>query len=331
MATAIIFIVLCITFVISGIVWAYLLTLGAKWAKVEGITFSRALFISMVVHAAQSTVGLTLQTYSSNPILLAAWPLGMFVFQFAFLRWAFRSSSWQAFKSWLPTLLNLAIQGLIALLIVRPFLFEAYVIPTNSMAPAILGANHSATCPKCKAAAYTSVSSYIATVAANRSPAFICENYHVVEDRLTIKPGYPDRIVVNKLLSPKRWDAIVFRNPENRNVSYVKRLVGLPGETIQIQDGGIWINGELLALPESLKNIAYETSVMGRQVDHGAKPLKLADDEFFVLGDFTACAKDSRLWTTSQIRPAAPYAVLKSEIIGVATHTYGHRWRSLEP
>jgi len=331
MATAIILVVLCITFVISGIVWAYLLTLGAKWAKVEGVTFSRALFISLVVHAAQSTAGLTLQTYSSNPILLAAWPLGMFVFQLAFLRWAFRSSSWQAVKSWLPTLLNLVIQALIAFLIVGPFIYEAYVIPTNSMAPAILGANHRATCPTCNAAAYTSSGSYIATVAANRSPAFICENHHVVEDRLTIKPGYPDRIVVNKLLSPRRWDAIVFRNPENPNVSYVKRLIGLPGETIQIQDNGIWINGELVSPPDSLRNISYGTTAMGRPITHGVKPLKLANDECFVLGDFTTCARDSRLWTTSKIRPAAPYAVLKSEIIGVATHTYGHRWRSLEP
>ena len=67
---------------------------------------------------------------------------------------------------------------------------------------------------------------------------------------LSAKPdSYPsydgDRILVAKFpyefADPKRWDVIVFKYPDNATMNYIKRLVGLPGETIRIRDGNLWI------------------------------------------------------------------------------------------
>ena len=59
-------------------------------------------------------------------------------------------------------------------------------------------------------------------------------------------PSYDgDRILVAKFpyefANPKRWDIIVFKYPDDATMNYIKRLVGLPGETIRIHDGDLWI------------------------------------------------------------------------------------------
>ena len=85
----------------------------------------------------------------------------------------------------------------------------------------------------------------------------------------------------------KRFDIIVFY-PYGRDHEdyYVKRIIGLPGETVQIIDGKIYINGEVLE-----ENYGKEPILdPGRAV----QPITLADDEYFVLGDNRNISKDSR-------------------------------------
>ncbi|MHC4679846.1 MAG: signal peptidase I, partial [Planctomycetota bacterium] len=66
-----------------------------------------------------------------------------------------------------------------------------------------------------------------------------------------------DRILVLKCIyqffEPKRWDVIVFKNPPEPTVNYIKRLIGLPGERIQIIDGDIYINGEIARKPPKVQ------------------------------------------------------------------------------
>lgn len=86
---------------------------------------------------------------------------------------------------------------------------------------------------------------------------------------------------------PKRYDIIVFY-PEGREVDeyYVKRIYGLPGETIQIIDNQIYINGEVIK-DDYAKNGMDDPGI-------AQDPIMLADDEYFVLGDNRMVSLDSR-------------------------------------
>lgn len=100
-----------------------------------------------------------------------------------------------------------------------------------------------------------------------------------------------DNLIVDKLSyhfkEPERFDIIVFKFQHEENTYYIKRIIGLPGETVQIDENGvIYINGE--ALEES-----YGNEVM---LDAGLaeEPFILGENEYFVLGDNRNGSSDSR-------------------------------------
>ena len=114
-------------------------------------------------------------------------------------------------------------------------------------------------------------------------------------------------ILMNRILyrisMPKRGDVIVFLPNGNQNTHfYVKRVVGLPGETVQIREGNVYIDGVLLA----------ETELFDKIADPGIaqSELLLGSDEFFVLGDNRNSSEDSRSGNIG--------AVKKDSIIGKA-------------
>ena len=99
-----------------------------------------------------------------------------------------------------------------------------------------------------------------------------------------------DQLIVDKISyrfrNPKRYDIIVFPYQYDPNTYYIKRIIGLPGETIQIIDGYIYIDGEQL-------DEHYGNELMN---DPGiaAEPVTLGEDEYFVLGDNRNNSQDSR-------------------------------------
>ena len=102
---------------------------------------------------------------------------------------------------------------------------------------------------------------------------------------------------------PKRFDIIVFPFQYKENTYYVKRVIGLPGETVQIDlEGNIYINGEILEEDYGKEKINFP----GLAVE----PITLGDDEYFVMGDNRNNSSDSRDPSVGNIR--------RSNIIGKA-------------
>ncbi|WP_167956989.1 signal peptidase I [Anaerosporobacter faecicola] len=105
----------------------------------------------------------------------------------------------------------------------------------------------------------------------------------------TLQEG--DKIIINKLAyrfsKPKRFDVIVFKQSGKEHSYYnIKRIIGLPGETVQIKDGIVYINDEPIkekAAVEAIKNPGLATD-----------PITLEDKEYFVLGDNRNLSEDSR-------------------------------------
>ena len=131
-------------------------------------------------------------------------------------------------------------------LLFRTFVAEAFVIPTGSMAPTLFGRNKDVVCTKCQykyqvgASAEVDKDGYLLS----RIEQSTCPNCRHV-DRIRDLPVFKgDRILVNKfpyqLGEPDRWDVIVFRYPEDPQLNYIKRLVGLPGETLKISRGDVY-------------------------------------------------------------------------------------------
>jgi len=86
---------------------------------------------------------------------------------------------------------------------------------------------------------------------------------------------------------PQRGEVIVFRYPYNPSQRYIKRIIGLPGELIEIKDGKILINNQVLDETEYL-SAGLSTP--------GNSRLLLAENEYFVLGDNRTSSSDSRQW-----------------------------------
>ncbi len=102
-----------------------------------------------------------------------------------------------------------------------------------------------------------------------------------------------DNLIVDKLSyrfhDPERFDIIVFPFQFQDNTYYIKRIIGLPGETVQIMDdGSIYINGEKLEENYGMEVIKPET------IGRAAGPIELGDDEYFVMGDNRNNSSDSR-------------------------------------
>ena len=116
-----------------------------------------------------------------------------------------------------------------------------------------------------------------------------------------------DPIIINKLSyrfsEPKRFDVIVFKQSGREHSYYnIKRIIGLPGEKVQIRDGKIFINGELvedIINAEEMKNYGL-----------ASEPIILEENEYFVLGDNRNNSEDSRFASVGMIR--------RDEIIGKA-------------
>ena len=157
-------------------------------------------------------------------------------------------------KSLLREYTEAAIIAVVLALFIRAFVIQAYKIPSGSMEPTLLIGDH------------------------------ILVNKFIYG----IKAPFINRTII-PLGTPKRGDIIVFIYPVDRKKDYIKRVIGLPGEQIEIKNKKIFINGKLLNSP-----FGVYTEVSGGNNNLG--PLVIPDDGLFVMGDNRDHSCDSRYW-----------------------------------
>ena len=136
---------------------------------------------------------------------------------------------------------------------------------------------------------------------------FVGQRTQVMGSSMEPKLSSDDNLIVDKISyrfhDPERFDIIVFPYRYEDNTFYIKRIIGLPGETVQIdEDGNILINGEVL-------QEGYGKEVIDNP-GRAYEEIRLADNEYFVMGDNRNNSMDSRAPSVGNIT--------REEIIGRA-------------
>lgn len=191
-----------------------------------------------------------------------------------------KSSLVETIKAWAP--------AIIAVIVIRVFVFEPFKIPSASMVPTLLIGDH------------------------------------VVVTKFSYGLWLPflDKEVID-FGDPERGDIIVFEYPRNPSQAYIKRVVAIPGDVVSVSDNRITVNGELQTVQAHPDGATYEfqnercgtvkhnhwletvgevqhemlTSPMGARLSH-RDPTPIPPGEVFVMGDNRDNSEDSRSWGT---------------------------------
>ena len=165
----------------------------------------------------------------------------------------------------------------VAVLLFRTFAAEGYMISTGSMAPTLLGYHKRVVCPTCGitfpfGTAYDTDDDPDANAVITSRSRALCPNcgQHGI-DVSDVPRNHGDQLLVNKqsftFSQPNRWEIVVFRNPAKPTEAYVKRVVGLPGERIQIVGGDVVIDGQI-----ARKNLAQQIATRILVHSHQFRP-----------------------------------------------------------
>ncbi len=144
--------------------------------------------------------------------------------------------------------------------------------------------------------------------------AFLIDTFVIVNAQIpsgsmenTIMTG--DRVFGNRLAykfsDPKRFDIIIFKYPDDESQLFIKRIIGLPGETVEIHDGNIYINGS----DSPLEDVDIKEPMEG-----SFGPYTVPEGCYFVMGDNRNNSRDSRYWENT--------FVSEDEILGKAVFRY---------
>ncbi len=152
---------------------------------------------------------------------------------------------------------SLIIAVLLAL-VVRTFFLQAFKIPTGSMRSTLM------------------------------------EGDRILVDKVTY--GIPMPLTswrLPKIRAPQRGDLVVFRSVDDPHRDFIKRLVAVGGDTVEIRDFRLWVNGKPLADPPIFRELRYYNRGLYGETD---KPVRVPSGHCFFLGDNSASSRDSRYW-----------------------------------
>ena len=175
------------------------------------------------------------------------------------LKRLWQTSVWRATCALLTMCVGYGVFSFGVAFVFRTTIAEAFKIPTGAMAPTVLGRHKDVVCPMCGYAYQISASGEVDSDGkpmseANQVVQGTCPMCRFTANIGTENPQhrqYPsfngDRILVSKLAyqvsKPGRWDLMVFKYPGDTKINFIKRVVGLPGETVRISHGDIFIKG----------------------------------------------------------------------------------------
>ncbi len=147
--------------------------------------------------------------------------------------------------------------ALVLAFIIRSFIVQAFKIPSGSMIPTLLVGDH------------------------------------ILVNKFIFGPQIPFTTVrLFSFQKPERGEVVVFLEPTERKKDFIKRVIGLPGETIQVINRKVHINGK----PLNDEGFAYyASSRFVRGLDNFG-PLKVPEDSYFMMGDNRENSSDSRVW-----------------------------------
>ncbi len=172
------------------------------------------------------------------------------------------------------TLVRQTIEFLVVLslciMLFRTFAAEAYIVPTGSMAPTLLGHHKEVVCPNCRFRYVLGMDDQ------GRTGRPVCPNCGQYGGDVVETPASGgDRLLVQKyffdLRPPRRWEVAVFQSLIEPSQAYVKRVVGLPGEAIQVRHGDLYVDGRIarkdLAEIRATRHLVFDNNYLPADAD----------------------------------------------------------------
>lgn len=143
---------------------------------------------------------------------------------------------------------------------------------------------------------------------------FVLINAHVPTSSMEPTISVDEKLMGNRLAylfkNPSRGDIIIFKFPDDESQIFIKRVIGLPGDTVQIISGELFINGELI------------TEDYIKDSMHGNfGPYEVPEESYFVLGDNRNVSEDSRFWKNTYVN--------KHKILAKAWFSYSPKFKKI--